>query len=76
MAFSSNDGSMIGARYKSGDSCTYVNNAIIHDDLIIASIHCQGYGILIYDMQASTFIIKDFRYSIINGVLFEKLSQR
>ena len=76
MAFSSNDGSVIGARYKSSHSCIFINDAIMHSDLIIAPTLCQTYGIIIYNTQASTFIIKNARYTAANGVWIEKPSQR
>ena len=74
--FNTNDGSVIGARYKSSGTCFYVNDAILNGDLFIASLLWQGYGIMIYNIQTSTFILKYIKYKTINGVLIEKLTQR
>ena len=44
LAFNSNDGSLIGTRYKSNISFSFVNDAIMHDDLLIAITLCYEYG--------------------------------
>ena len=75
-AFNSNDGSLIGTRYKSSISCSFVNDATAHGDLLIAVTLCYGYNIIIYNTQTSLFIIKYISSVELNGVLVEKLSER
>ena len=63
VSFGISDGSVVGSRYKSSSSWTYVNGAVLSDNYLVATTICLSYPTLIVmDTTTLQFTFKKFIY--------------